>query len=205
MGKAKGNSYERQVCVELSKWWSSGKADDVFWRTANSGGRATARSKKGKQTGGHGGDIGATDGRGAKLLKVFAIEVKRGYNKFTFADLFDKPKTAAEQTWEIWLRQAVASMHSSNAKHWMILQRRDRKEPICFIPELAYEILLDYGAFYHKDKDRVIEPTPFIRMRVKVGNGVQGLYNTHQIVGMRLKAFLNGVAPSCIKRYCDWS
>ena len=54
---AKGPSFEREVCEKLSLWWTDGKRDDVFMRTSGSGGKATARRKKGKDTPFQGGDI----------------------------------------------------------------------------------------------------------------------------------------------------
>lgn len=40
-GKAKGAGFERKICKILSLWVSNGKSQDLFWRTAMSGGRAT--------------------------------------------------------------------------------------------------------------------------------------------------------------------
>jgi len=40
-GKAKGASFERDICRRLSLWVSAGKQEDVFWRSAMSGGRST--------------------------------------------------------------------------------------------------------------------------------------------------------------------
>ena len=46
-GKQKGGEYERTVCKKLSLWVSNGTRDDIFWRSAMSGGRATLQRKKG--------------------------------------------------------------------------------------------------------------------------------------------------------------
>jgi hypothetical protein len=45
-GKQKGNDFERDVCRRLSLWASDGKHVDLFWRSAMSGGRATARNRE---------------------------------------------------------------------------------------------------------------------------------------------------------------
>jgi len=42
-GKSKGAAYEREVCRRLSLYVTGGKRDDVFWRSAMSGGRATIK------------------------------------------------------------------------------------------------------------------------------------------------------------------
>ena len=36
----KGSEFEREMCKCLSLWWTDSKRDDVFWRSAQSGGRA---------------------------------------------------------------------------------------------------------------------------------------------------------------------
>ena len=46
-GKAKGSSFERLICKELSLWITGGEHQDVFWRSAMSGGRSTVAMKKG--------------------------------------------------------------------------------------------------------------------------------------------------------------
>lgn len=56
-GKSKGNAFEREVCKRLSLWATRGKRDDVLWRSAISGGRATVHAKKGKSLAHVAGDI----------------------------------------------------------------------------------------------------------------------------------------------------
>lgn len=143
-GKAKGGSYERQFCKELSLWWT-GTDDDAFWRTAGSGARATMRGKTNRATAGHCGDVGATDERGLPLMKVVSIELKRGRNKYTVADLLDKKKTAAIQEWEKWIIQARTSAYQAGAKYWMLIQRRDQRDEIAFFPSELWNDLNDNG------------------------------------------------------------
>jgi hypothetical protein len=45
-GHAKGSQFERAVCKRLSLWLSKGERDDLFWRSAMSGGRATLRLRQ---------------------------------------------------------------------------------------------------------------------------------------------------------------
>lgn len=135
---AKGSSFEREICVKLSLWWSGGTDEDLFWRTAGSGARATTRAKKGKKTRSHAGDILNTDEVGAPLLKVFSFELKRGYNRATFADLIDKNNRAKIQTYEEWIRQAIRSKKQSGAKTWCIIHKRDRKEAIVLVSGIHF-------------------------------------------------------------------
>jgi len=44
MEMAKGGEFERDISRFLSRWWTYGERDDVFWRTSASGARATTRS-----------------------------------------------------------------------------------------------------------------------------------------------------------------
>lgn len=142
-GKNKGNSFEREICTSLSKWWTDGERDDVFWRTASSGGRATQRGRKGKQTKNHCGDICATDPTGQPLLDVITFELKRGYSKDTIADLLDKPVGAARQTYEKWIAQAIESQSHAGTYSWVIIVKRDRRDAIVIMPS-SLRIAMSY-------------------------------------------------------------
>ena len=102
----KGGNFERLICKQMGLWWTDGERDDIFWRTSQSGGRATTRSKSGKQTFGQYGDISATDPIGQPLLDACSFELKIGYKKWSYQDSVDKSlKKAAEQTIEKFIKQ----------------------------------------------------------------------------------------------------
>src|ERR1700744_2530157 len=75
-GKAKGASYEREVCVMLSSWITRGLRSDIFWRSAMSGGRSTVAFKKGKALASQVGDISCVDPIGNRFTSRFAAECK---------------------------------------------------------------------------------------------------------------------------------
>lgn len=75
-GKQKGAAFERHICQALSLWLSGGERQDLLWRSAMSGGRATVAHKKGVKLTTQGGDISAIDPLGAVLTDNFCIEVK---------------------------------------------------------------------------------------------------------------------------------
>lgn len=76
-GKQKGASFEREVCVMLSKWISNDVSSAVFWRSAMSGGRATiAYKSSGALHGSQVGDISCISPIGGKFIDNFAVEVK---------------------------------------------------------------------------------------------------------------------------------
>lgn len=145
---AKGPDYERRVCERLSLWWSADwpePDDDLCWRTSNSGGRATARRKAGKRAVRHCGDVAATDPRMEPFFRVVSVEIKRGYSRATVADLLDKPARAAEQQYEEWFRKVVVAAEQSGAPYWLLIHRRDRREPLVFLPgglldDLGHEV-----------------------------------------------------------------
>jgi hypothetical protein len=74
--KQKGSSFERKICKELSLWVSLGERDNLFWRSAISGGRATVRHKKGLDVRNQLGDITSIDTWGDALTDNFIIECK---------------------------------------------------------------------------------------------------------------------------------
>lgn len=83
-GKQKGSGFEREVCKSLSLWMTHGKRDDIFWRTAMSGGRATISSKRPRcgrlwelsRRGAQVGDICAIHPLGHALTSRFLLECK---------------------------------------------------------------------------------------------------------------------------------
>ena len=85
----KGAKFEREISKALSRWWTEGERDDIFWRTSQSGGRATTRKKQGKSTKNQDGDICATDPIGQPLLDITTIELKVGYKSWNIKELND--------------------------------------------------------------------------------------------------------------------
>lgn len=75
-GKAKGASFERAVCKTLSLWVTHGDREDLYWRSAMSGGRSTVAFGAGKKLGAQAGDISSVDPEGAWLVQEFFIECK---------------------------------------------------------------------------------------------------------------------------------
>lgn len=89
-GKQKGSEFERVICKALSLWVSEGQKEDLFWRSAMSGGRATVANKSGYILGNHAGDISATSIQGAGLTDRYYIEAKfyrsLQWDRFLLAD-----------------------------------------------------------------------------------------------------------------------
>lgn len=75
--KAKGGGYERSVCKRLSQWVSKLAREDVFWRSAMSGGRARVHfGKREANMRAQCGDVTAIHQLGNLLTRVFVIECK---------------------------------------------------------------------------------------------------------------------------------
>jgi len=88
-GKRKGSAFERKICKLLSLWWSEGKEEYLFWRSAGSGSVATVAARKGKRASTQIGDICAIDTRGQPLMDVIAIECKH-YRDLGLLNLFQR-------------------------------------------------------------------------------------------------------------------
>ena len=133
----KGGDFEREICKRLSMWWTGGQRDDVFWRSSQSGGRATQRAKSGKATYGSYGDIAAVDPIGEPLLKLFTIELKRGSSYGCPADLLDASPTNAVRPFEAAINQAISSHYAAGSYGWMIIARRDHKIAMVYVGPAA--------------------------------------------------------------------
>jgi hypothetical protein len=71
--KAKGSSFERDICKRLSLWVSDGEEQDCFWRSAMSGGRSTVANRRGVKLNRQAGDITSTSPEGHALTDKFFI------------------------------------------------------------------------------------------------------------------------------------
>lgn len=108
-GKRKGSGFEREVCVQLSRWVSHQTREDIFWRSAMSGGRATVAFNKGKLLAKQAGDISAIDPLGHQLTDRFCVECKF-YKSLEIRSFFLLGKGKLAQFWRETLEDA--SRHS---------------------------------------------------------------------------------------------
>ncbi len=192
-GKRKGSKFEREICKQLSLWWTDGEREDVFWRTASSGGRAVQRSKKGKGTAGGSGDICAIDPIGKPLTDVFTMELKTGYGPTSILDLVDSPASHHRKhppLWEQWISQAVAAQKSSKKIAWMLITRRHGRMLMVTVPLFVYTSLTNEGA-------RLDLAKPLLKLRPVVMSGVKRVRRT--IVCTTWEQFFDAVKPEHIR------
>ena len=143
---AKGGGYEREISKKLSLWWTYGKRDDIFWRTAGSGGRATTRMKTRKKTADSAGDLMALSKIGKPFTKRFLVEIKRGYSKKKGAvavlNLLDSKKLGKTNAVLLtWVKKALLEMKQHKRRDIIIIFRRDRKEACVVLEEHLYKRL----------------------------------------------------------------
>jgi hypothetical protein len=181
-GNKKGGNFEREMCKKLSLWWTYGERDDVFWRSSQSGGRATIRRRKGLSTAGSYGDIIALDPIGEPLLKTFTIELKRGKSHGEPGDLLDcKDKSICKHPFSRTLIQASEAAGNANSDHWMIIARRDQRNAVVFFPTDALE---DFP--------------PGVKINLTKPPVVRYLYSGWDFVGMPLDKFLEVLDPEIL-------
>lgn len=178
----KGRRFEIELASHLSLWWTGGRRDDVFWHTHDSGGRATRRGRQGKGTRGLHGDICATDPVGAPLLEWVTIECKKGYNRHTIVDLLEAPMPlrwdrgsnfrCPEQVYSCWLHQAEDAARQARTPGWLLVVKRDRRDPIVFFNDRVFP-LINWDGFPHLYWKR----------------------DRSQVCGMRLDDWLEAVDP----------
>jgi len=175
---AKGGQFERDICRELSMWWTDGERDDVFWRTSQSGGRATTRRKKGKKTFGQYGDVQATDPIGQPLIDLCTIELKKGYNKASCGDLLDKNlRFEGKPTpWEKMVHQAIGQAKEAQTSYWWLIHKRDHRETILYFP----------GRFFGEVGLLLSSIRPVVVLETR---------NNYRVVGMSLTRFLQATPP----------
>lgn len=104
-GKSKGSSFERDVCKALSRWVSAGEQEDIFWRSAMSGGRATVGRKTGKDLRRQAGDITAVAPEGHSLTEKYYIECKF-YANLDITAFILKGKGKLGEFWRVCVAEA---------------------------------------------------------------------------------------------------
>lgn len=120
-GSGKGQNFERQIAKYLSRWITYGDRDDVFWRSSNSGGRATVRAATGSAGGLVSGDLCAVRPEGFPLLEVFVIECKF-YKDLKLQDLpFDR-KSVIPKAWNKVCKESVRE----SRRPMLILKQNNR-------------------------------------------------------------------------------
>lgn len=190
---AKGGQFERAFCKRLSLWWTGQKRDDIFWRTASSGGRATVRIRQSRSTAGGYGDICALHPSGEPLLDVGVFELKRGYNKHSVHDLLDRPSTVMPE-WEKFIGQAIESARQAGSFGWFAVTHRIRCEPMIWFPSRLMKVF-EAGL---GDRWR---PTPFVSFHCLCR------YNRREqpvhVCGTRLDEFFATVQPSLFDKVTD--
>ena len=182
MKSSKGSAFEREICKKLSMWWTDGKRDDVFWRSSNSGGRATMRAKSGKRTHGHCGDIAAVDPIGAPLTSLVTLELKRGYTGTSFADVIDKPAHAKQNMFEAFVEQAETASVLSGSQFWALITRRNKKIALIFIPKEFLKYLEDRGC-------DMVHGCPIVKLKTSFLQGNK-TRKTRTVFGFSLDDFL---------------
>lgn len=181
---AKGANFEREICKQLSLWWTSGSRDDIFWRSSQSGGRATIRGRQGKRTAGSYGDIVALDPIGETLLKHFTIELKRGRSHGEPGDLLDCKGSPKCHAWIKTLEQAMAAYELADSYSWLIICRRDFRNASVFFP--VWNINNSEGSLYRHRVD-LCRPLS-IRYRLPQAD----------FLGVTLEKFLSCVDPGTL-------
>jgi len=189
---SKGGQFERKVAVDLSLWWSRNRRDDLFWRSQTSGARATTRAKRGKDTTGQHGDIAHTHPDGASLMDLVTIEVKRGYQKDTLQDVFDRASTHKPQTWDVWFEKVHRSHQLAGSFSWMLICRRNRREELILTPSDFYHIMLQNSVFKQ-------QPSPLITFKGNVLNSDNTLTEC-EVHGMHFGQFLRITRPNKLRK-----
>lgn len=180
------------MCKLLSMWWSGGERDDLFWRTSTSGGRATFRSKQDRKTQGQYGDVAATDPVGKPLIDFATIELKTGYNKHTLHNLIDAPgRYKQAQEWRKWIDKATLDRVRSGTLTWMIIAKRDQREPIVVIPlKPLHQIENHLRDYFNKV---FVRPAVWMNLNTVTESGHQ-----QSLVVLTLEDFMHMVSRECI-------
>lgn len=184
MKAAKGADFERSVCTRLSEWWTQDldvPRSDIFWRSSQSGGRATQRAKSGKTTFGSYGDLAAIDPIGSPLLQLFTIELKRGSSYGSPGDWLEIDLSKSKHPFIACMEQAHSSHKAAGSHSWLMICRRDHKVAVVYLSVKTVR-------FLHSQADVDLRKLPHVRFCL-TGDPFMGLH---------LEDFLGAVSPAKI-------
>lgn len=171
--KQKGSSFERKICKTLSLWVTNFKNEDVFWRSAMSGGRATMGMRRGTALRRQSGDISSVAPEGHIITDKFFIELKH-YKNLSVDSFFLTGKGALAGFWAEAVREA-----KKYGKHPLLIARQNNKplllmigsgmEPALFQPKELPLLSITLQGSQHDCTvylfDQVIEQTKPLRQR----------------------------------------
>ena len=127
---AKGSSFERATCKHLSMWLSKGRRDDLFWRSAMSGGRATIGIRDGGfERSAQAGDITAITQAGERFLSLFVVECKH-YADLQLHNLVAKRSGNTQKFWAKHVKEC-----KKFKKHPMLIAKQNLL-PVLFVTSL---------------------------------------------------------------------
>jgi hypothetical protein len=123
----KGARFERKTCVALSLWVSNDTRDDLFWRSAMSGGRATLASRVGRRPRkAQCGDISSLDEWGRPFLDRYFLECKF-YEDLRMYSAFWDTEGLLQELWDKPLAEALA-----HDKTPLTIAKQNRKPELVF-------------------------------------------------------------------------
>ena len=125
--KAKGGTFERLICVKLSKWLTNGEKEDCLWRSAMSGGRATVGRRRGVDLDSQSGDLSAISPEGHWLTDKFSIECK-SYANIHISSLIFGTKGGIIEFWKQCKRDAALATRLP-----MLIAKQNRQDVLLCI------------------------------------------------------------------------
>lgn len=141
-GKAKGSSFEREICKLLSLWITRNARDDVLWRSAMSGGRATVHAKRGKQMAHVAGDICSVHPAGVPFVDKFYVELKT-YRDLKIPQLLFAGGGTLAEFWD-----ETVTLAAANRKLPMLIFKQNQYAPMVGLNALGLEEFSLVGSMY---------------------------------------------------------
>jgi hypothetical protein len=199
---AKGSEFERQLSKAFSLWFTNGKRDDIFYRTAASGARATQRMKKQMTTADSAGDMCAMDPIGKPLTAVALFEFKRGYGgsgkkkgskkkyseEIEILPILDNPASQSKMPILLrWFYKAECERAAHKRLFTFIIFRRNRKVAIISMTRETFAVIKHRLYLRYDIID--IDPNPVVKLQ----------YKKLELVLIRLDDFFKWCNPNIFK------
>ncbi len=149
--KQKGASFERDICTQLSRWMSNSERDDLYWRSAMSGGRTTVGRRRGVNLSANAGDVSCVHSSGHALTDAFYFELKH-YRDLNYLGLL-KGNGKLVEFWLTTRREATSA-----GKHPLLIAKQN------LIPAMAC-LTIDGARLLQLEK-RALLIAPALNLRI---------------------------------------
>jgi len=192
---SKGFGFERQMCRLWSRWWTGGESDDIFWRTAGSGSRATARRRRGADDKWNHGDMKPDDPSGYELCSKWCFEFKF-YQKYDIKGVLHH--VSKQSDWMQWWAKIVDEAEAVGRAP-ILVTKQNAGKPIIWFHEDTWRVYGSAHANFPMIRLSITERDVKIDLKNKTKKTKTIHLLKHEVFGIALEEWFEWTDPETVR------